>query len=254
MTTPPQNQPLAKLEDIMLGVVCPMANEADTVVEFVNELLDQCNSHNFRAVKVFAVIDRATKDRTLELLLELAQGRTGLQVIWAPENRNVVDAYVRGYREALSAGCDWILEIDAGYSHQPREIPQFFQKMREGYSCVFGSRFCAGGRMMDSPLKRRLVSRGGSLVTNALLATSLTDMTSGFEMFSRPVLSEVLQRGIESKGPFFQTEIKAYCRKFSSAELPITYRSPSGNVNNSSLKDAFQNLWRLFQLKRAGLL
>jgi dolichol-phosphate mannosyltransferase len=252
MTAVTHDQHLLTLENVVLGVVCPMANEAATVVQFVNEVMDHCHSHNFQAVHIFAVVDRVSTDNTLELLTEIAQLRPGLNVVWAPENRNVVDAYVRGYHEALATGCDWILEIDAGYSHQPREIGQFVLKMREGYECVFGSRFCSGGQMIDVPFKRRLISRGGSLVTNTLLGTSLSDMTSGFEMFSKPALTAVLERGIRSQGPFFQTEIKAYCRKFSWSEVPITYRSPSHNINSWSLKDAFQNLWRLFQLTRAG--
>ena len=242
------------IEEISLGIVCPMANESATAVRFMNEVFEVCSAQNLKSVDVFVVLDRVSKDNTLDLLMDLARVQQRLHVIWAPDNRNVVDAYVRGYREALAAGCDWILEIDAGYSHQPQEIPQFLKKMLEGYACVFGSRFCAGGQMTDAPLKRRIISRGGTAVTNKLLGTSLTDMTSGFEMFSNPALPAVLERGIKSKGPFFQTEIKAYCRNFSSAELPITYRSPSANINNSTLRDAFQNLWRLFQLKRAGQL
>jgi len=254
MSTLDNDPQLLSFDNIVLGIVCPMANEATTAVEFVNEVLDQCSPYNFRSVNFYAIVDRATTDNTLDLLLELARQRSALHVVWAPLNRNVVDAYVRGYREALAAGCDWILEIDAGYSHQPSEIPQFFRKMKEGYACVFGSRFCDGGRMIDAPFKRWLVSRGGTLVTNVVLGTRLKDMTGGFELFSRPALSAVIERGIQSAGPFFQTEIKAYCRNLSFAELPITYKSPSGNVNNSSLKDAFQHLWRLFQLRRSGRL
>ena len=108
----------------------------------------------------------------------------------------MVDAYLRGYREALAAECDWILEIDAGFSHQPDDIPQFFDKMDEGYDCVFGSRFCNGGRIYDSSLKRNLISRGGTLLANLLLGTRLKDMTSGFEMFSRPALEGVLDRAL----------------------------------------------------------
>lgn len=254
MNSPTTNVQRIELGDTALGVVCPMANEAATAVQFVNEVLDQCNSHAFRSVGVFAILDKASKDNTLDLLLELAKVRSGVYVVWAPENRNVVDAYVRGYREALSAGCDWILEIDAGYSHLPSQISQFIVKMQEGYECVFGSRFCDGGQMIDTPFKRRVLSQGGTLLTNALLGTPLSDMTSGFEMFTKRTLHAVLDRGIRSRGPFFQTEIKAYCRDFMFVEVPITYRSPSHDMNNQTLKDAFVNLWRLFRLRRTGLL
>lgn len=239
---------------IAFGVVCPMANEAETAVAFVEEILAACEDHGFKSVDFFVVLDKASKDHTRELLQQLAITRPALHVVWAPENKNIVEAYVRGYRETLSAGCDWILEIDAGYSHQPSDLHKFFAKIPEGYSCVFGSRFIEGGAMSESTLQRRVISRGGTILANAMLGTKLTDMTSGYEMFSRSVLENVLARGIQSQGPFFQTEIKAYCREVPAVEVPIHYRTPSHNINNTSLKDAFVNLWRLFRLRIAGRL
>lgn len=254
MKTTAARDQLITTSSIALGVVCPMANEAALAVAFVNEVLGQCELHNFKSVIFFAILDKASEDNTLDVLLELARERHGLHVIWAPENRNVVDAYVRGYRESLAAGCDWILEIDAGYSHQPSDLPKFFAKMQAGYSCVFGSRFCEGGSVEDSSTKRRVISRGGSVLANMLLGTKLKDMTSGFELFSRPVLQGILDEGIHSRGPFFQTEIKAHCRNLAFVEVPIHYRAASHNINNAALKDAFSNLWRLFRLRVSGRL
>jgi len=241
--------------EINLGIVCPMANEERTGVQFVNDVLDQRTSRGFKSVRFFAVLDLVSRDDTRELLDALKRERTEIEVVWAPENTCHVDAYVRGYREALGAGCDWILEIDSGFSHQPADIPQFFEKMLEGYDCVFGSRFCEGGAIMESSLKRQIVSKGGTYLTNVLLGTKLQDMTSGFEMFTRAALEEVLAKGIRSRGAFFQTEIKVYCRNMRVVEVPIHYRFASDTaVNNAVLKDAFRNLWRLYRLKRQGTL
>lgn len=243
-----------QLTEISLGVVCPMANEEDSVVAFVNAVLDQCLPAGFKSVTFFAVLDRVSRDRTRELLNELKAERPQLNVVWSPENRSVVDAYVRGYREAIDAGCDWVLEIDAGFSHQPSDIPQFFDKMTEGYDCVFGSRFSKGGSVKDSSTKREIISRGGTFLANLLLGTKLKDMTSGFEMFTRATLSEILKKGIRSRGPFFQTEIKAYCRNLKITEVPIQYRAASHDINNTAIKDSFSNLWRLFRLRLQGQL
>lgn len=228
-----------------------MANERETAVPFVLEVLRACEPWGFKSVTFFAVLDSVSKDGTLELLRELGQERPGVRVVWAPENRCVVDAYLRGYREALAEGCDWILEIDAGYSHQPADASLFFEKMLEGYDCVFGSRFCDGGRITESSLKRQVISRGGTLLTNLLLGTRLKDMTSGFELFSRGALQHALSRGIHSRGHFFQTEIKAHCHELRIAEVPIHYRAASASVNNNVLKDAFRNLWRLYRARAA---
>jgi len=239
---------------ISLGIACPMANQEASAVSFVNSVLSQCASYSFKSVEFFAILDRASCDRTRELLDELKNERSELQVVWAPNNHCVVDAYVRGYREALSAGCDWILEIDGGFSHQPGDIPQFFQKMIEGYDCVFGSRFCGGGKITDSSRKRKLISRGGTILTDALMGTDLSDMTSGFELFSRDALKYILSKGIYSRAHFFQTEIKIHCRNLRIAEVPIHYRAASPGVNTSVLKDSLYNLWRMYRLRRQGRL
>ena len=144
--------------------------------------------------------------------------------------------------------------IDAGFSHQPAGIPQFLDKMLEGYDCVFGSRFCVGGKMLDNTLRRKIVSHGGSALANLLLGTKRWDMTSGFEMFRHAALREVLDRGIRSRGPFFQTEIKAYCRNMKIVELPIDYRVDGHNINRHTLTDSFSNLLRLFRLRLRGQL
>ena len=245
-------KPMVELSQINLGIVCPMANEEATAVSFVNSVLHQCNSRVFRAISFFAILDHASKDKTRELLIDLAKRQAQLHVVWAAENTCVAGAYVRGYQEALNAGCDWILEIDCGFSHQPADLPQFFDKMLEGHQCVFGSRFCSAGKISNSSLKRYLISRGGTVLTNLLLGTTLKDMTGGFELFSRAALENALRKGIQSRGPFFQTEIKAHCRNLKVIEVPINYCGASHNIDLAVMNDTFSNLWRLFRLRLRG--
>ncbi len=227
-----------------------MANEGERAVDFVNAVLARCQEFKKRTFLV--VLDRANKDNTLDLMRKHAETTPDLTVVWAPENRGPVDAYVRGYRDALALNPDWILEIDAGFSHQPSDIPVLFSKMQEGYDCVFGSRFCPGGSIRESSKKRYWISWGGTFLTNMLLGTKLQDMTSGFQLFTREALQMIVDRSIQSRGPFFQTEMKTYCRNLEVAEAPIHYRAASHNVGSKQIKDAFKNLWRLFGMRLAG--
>ena len=229
-----------------------MANEAETATRFVDSVLTNCGALGRR--KFLAVVDQASKDDTCKVLEAYAATTPELTVVWAPENRGVVDAYVRRYREALQTDADWILEIDAGFSHQPSDIPSLLEKMRQDYDCVFGSRFCPGGAFVDRSFARYWISYGGTLVTNLVLGTKLTDMTSGFQLFTRGALETILGRGIRSRGPFFQTEMKAHCRDLKVVEVPIQYRSPTHAVGSAALGDAFLNLWRLFRARLAGSL
>jgi dolichol-phosphate mannosyltransferase len=242
----------ADIRHAKLGIVCPMANERDTAVELVKAALAQCGG--FKEVVFFAVLDNKCKDGTVDLLREFARSEGRLCVVWAPENRCVVDAYLRGYREAMNAGCDWILEMDAGFSHTPEDMPKFFEKISQGYECIFGSRFCEGAKLSDTPFRRKFISKGGTILTNLLVGTRLKDMTSGFELFSRRAMERVLEKGVRSKAHFFQTEIKTHCRVFRCVEVPIHYSAPSNSVNNKVLKDAFSNLFHLFRLRITGRL
>ena len=239
-------------EDIRLSIVCPMANESSSAVDFVRQVLDECAG--FKWVRFFVVLDRVSKDNTLELLQAFARVDSRLIPVWAPENRCVVDAYMRGYREAIACEADWVLEIDAGFSHRPADIARFLDTMAEGYDCVFGTRFASGGRIEGSSGKRALLSRGGTLITNLLLRTRLSDMTSGFQLFRREVLEKIIEKGIFSRGPFFQTEMKAYCINLRIAEVPIVYSMASHNVAMGSIRESFKQLGRLIGLKRTGSL
>jgi dolichol-phosphate mannosyltransferase len=248
----PMNADSIDLSQLQLGIACPMANENKSACKFVEQVLARCDG--FRAVRFFAVLDRTTKDNTRELLELFAAQEARLRVIWAPENKCVVDAYFRGYQEALAWGADWILEIDAGFSHQPDEIPQFFSMMSKGYDCVFGSRMMKGGSIVTSSPKRHFVSWGGTVLTNLLLGTTLTDMTSGFELFSRDALQMVIEKGIKSRAHFFQTEIKVHCRQLRIVEVPITYKTASARLNTTAIVEAFYHLAKLFTLRCKGVL
>ncbi|MBV9265920.1 MAG: glycosyltransferase [Acidobacteriaceae bacterium] len=239
--------PVRSLSQVHLAIVCPMANEGSEAVRFVAEVLKYCEPVG--KTTFFAILDRATRDNSRELLEAYSSTEPRLRVIWAPENRCVVDAYLRGYQECLASGADWILEIDAGFSHKPSEIPRFFQPMLDGCDCAFGSRFMKGGAIENSSVKRRVVSYGGTLLTNLLIGTKLYDMTSGFEMFTRETLQLVLAKGIHSRAHFFQTEIKIHCRHLKWVEIPITYEMASPGLSSGPVNEAFQQLWRLFKLR-----
>jgi dolichol-phosphate mannosyltransferase len=185
-----------------------MANEAGSAVEFVRQVLEYCG--DFRKVEFFVVLDRVSSDNTLDLMKDYAADDGRLVPVWSPENRSVADAYRRGYRQAIASGANWILEIDAGFSHRPADLPPFFETMAQGFDCIFATRFSKGGKIEGSSFKRELVSRGGTILANLVLRTKLSDMTSGFQLFKRDILQSILDKGVYSRGPFFQTEMKAY--------------------------------------------
>jgi len=220
-----------------LAVISPLANERSNIDEFVHRVLAQLEPQD----RLITIFDNVSTDGSLDRARELAQNEPRLHVVYAPENRSVVDAYFRGYREALATNADWILEMDGGLSHLPEQIPQFIRAMQQGYDFAGGSRFIKGGSF-EGPWSRYLVSRGGTWLTNLLVGTTMHDMTSGFECFTRPTLAKIVEEGVQSRAHFFQTEIRARMHDFRWIELPIHYGCPSKSVGKNSLLDAFKSL------------
>jgi dolichol-phosphate mannosyltransferase len=239
------SNPPESLTHPKLGVAVPLSNEETTISDFLERVLQHLRSDD----RVYCVLDHVSKDETRRIVAEFAAADPRAVLVWAPENRCVRDAYFRGYRAAFDDGCEWILEMDGGFSHLPEEIPLFLAAMSQGYEYVGGSRFMAGGRH-DSPWTRVVVSKGGTILTKIALNTRMSDMTSGFECFSRKAMSHVLEQGVTSKANFFQSEIRYMMHQYRWLEVPITYQNHNYQIGRSSLREALSVLWALRQKGR----
>lgn len=237
------------------ALVIPMANEETDFYPFIVSLEKALN--DLPMGKVYFVVDNVSKDKTLMLCQSLSKTDSRFQSIWAPENKNVVDAYIRGYKEALLSDAEYIIEMDAGLSHDPDSLKNFIQLLTEKYLCVYGSRFIAGGSMGDSPANRRSLSKTGTILANILLGTKLHDMTSGYQGFHRSIVSLFTKYPLKSKAHFYQTEIRYLLRNYKSIEIPIHYKAPSPRVSKkaiiNSLETLFYYFWRRITLRPVSL-
>lgn len=229
------------------GVVVPMANEQENFSEFTNSIIKVLN--DLKCGKVYFIIDKISSDNTLELSKKLSKIDDRFVTVWAPENKNVVDAYLRGYEEALKNKHEIIIEMDAGLSHDPKALPMFLRVLNEGNECAFGSRFINGGSIWDSTWKRTFLSRFGTILSNVLLGTKMYDMTSGFQGFHAHIVAKFLERGLLSKAHFYQTELRYLLRKSRYAEIPIHYRAPSPSVSKKAIYNSFDVLFHYFLLR-----
>lgn len=224
-------------------IVMPVANEESTMGQLLDEILELPYDNLY----IYPVIDSYSKDRTEEIIREREAGNPKVKCIFFHESIGVISCYLEGFRQALADGAEQILEMDGGGSHLPSEIPQFLNKMAEGYECVWGSRFMKGGSMMEQPLYRRILSRGGTFLSNLVLGTNLKDMTSGFEMFQRKILENMNLDKFMSTGHMYQTEMRFYCRNLKTVEVPIHYVGTASSLKSSSVVEALK---LLFQLKK----
>lgn len=221
-------------------IVMPVANEEDTMGQVIEEILALPYDNLF----LYPVIDSFSKDRTEEIIRSYENtGR--VKCIFYKESRGVISCYLEGYRQALKDGAQCVLEMDGGGSHQPCEIPQFIDNLEKGYDCVWGSRFVNGGDISNQPLYRRILSSGGTILSNLVLGTKLKDMTSGFEGFQAHVLNNLNLDKFLSTGHMYQTEMRFYCRKLKTVEVPIHYVGGSSSLKMKAVTEALKILFML---------
>lgn len=223
-------------------IVMPVANEESTMKQVIEEIL----ALPYQDLYLYPVIDTYSKDRTEEIIRSYEPtGR--VKCIFYKESKGVISCYLEGFRQALKDDADRVIEMDGGGSHQPSEIPQFMEKLEEGYDCVWGSRFIRGGGITNHPLYRRILSWGGTFLANLILGTKLKDMTSGFEAFQSRILKNLDLDNFLSNGHMYQTEMRFYCRRYRTVEVPIHYVGGTSSLKKDSVKEALRIL---FQLKK----
>lgn len=224
-------------------MVMPVANEEETIRDILNRILELEID-----LKITPVIDDYSVDDTQKIIQSFEKKYPKqVKLLYAENSTCPVDAYLFGFKNALDEGVEYIIEMDAGNSHRPEKIPDFVDKLEEGYNCVFGTRFLEDGGFKDQPYYRVFLSWFGTKVANVYLGTNLTDMTSGFEAFKAEVLEELDFDMFLSSGHSYQTEMRYYCKDFNTTETPILYTGSESSFSSDSLIEAFTIL---FQLKK----
>lgn len=221
----------------------PVANEEETMQGILDEILELPYDNLY----IYPVIDSFSKDRTEEIIRTAASKNAKVKLIFHEKSNGVISCYLEGFRQALKDGAEFVIEMDGGGSHLPKELPQFIEKLEEGYDCVWGSRFMKNGNVSNLPLYRRILSSGGTILANLVLGTKLADMTSGFEAFRREILESMNLDNFLSTGHMYQTEMRYYCRNFHTIEVPIHYIGGSSSLKFKSVTEALKIL---FQLKK----
>src|SRR5881397_4340190 len=129
------------------------------------------------------------------------------------------------FRRATEDGFDVAVEMDADLSHRPEDLPRLLEGSTRN-DLTIGSRYVPGGGVTNWSRFRRWISRAGNAYARLVLGCPLTDSTSGYRVYRRPLLEALVQDGIHSEGYAFQIELayRAWKRGFSVGEVPITFR------------------------------
>jgi dolichol-phosphate mannosyltransferase len=200
------------------------------------------------------VIDDNSPDGTGELADRLAAELPFVDVLHRERKEGLGPAYIAGFRQALAAGAEFVLEIDCDFSHDPKDVPRLLEAAAEA-DLVLGSRYVPGGGVENWGLVRRAISYGGSLYARVLLGVRVRDLTGGFKCFRREVLESLPLDEVRSRGYAFQIELtyRALRRGFRVREIPIRFTDRVVGGSKMSRAIVLEAIWKvpLLRLGRA---
>lgn len=203
-------------------VIIPTYNEIENIDKIIDAVLDLGPDFSVLIIDdnspdgTAAVVKRKMADQWLDrLFLEERSGKLGLGT-----------AYIHGFKWALERGYKYIMEMDADFSHNPKDVPRLLKACREeGADVAVGSRYIGGVNVVNWPMGRVLMSFYASAYVRIVTGMKLRDTTAGFVCYRRKVLEEIGLDAIQFKGYAFQIEMKyrAFRRKFKVVEVPIVF-------------------------------
>jgi dolichol-phosphate mannosyltransferase len=199
-------------------VIVPTYNERENLPWILERLLDAVpDAHSL-------VVDDGSPDGTGELADKLAAEDPRVHVLHRAGKPGLGGAYVAGFRWALEAGYDVMVEMDADGSHAPEQLPRLLAALDHA-DIVLGSRWVPGGEVVNWPKSREILSRGGNLYTRIALGLDLHDATGGYRAYRRTVLQTIDLSTIASQGYCFQVDLawRAVQAGFRVTEVPITF-------------------------------
>jgi dolichol-phosphate mannosyltransferase len=224
-------------------VVVPTYNEHLNIVKLVESI--------FRVVPELdiLVVDDNSPDGTGDIADKLALSEPRLQVLHRKGKQGLGSAYVAGFKYALEKGYDYVFEMDADFSHNPKNLPLFIEKAG-AFDVVIGSRYVNGISVVNWPLRRLLLSIMANLYVRLILGLPLKDSTSGYKCFRTEVLKSIDLNKIKSDGYSFQIELnyRAHKSGFKLCEIPIIFidrNTGISKMNKHIIKEALLLPWSL---------
>ena len=198
------------------------------------------------------VIDDGSPDGTADAVKALQSGfKDRLHLIRRSGKLGLGTAYITGFKWALERDYDHIFEMDADFSHDPKDIPRLLQACRDGADMAVGSRYCSGVNVVNWPIGRILISYFASVYVRKVLGFKIFDSTAGFVCYTSRVLRTIDLDKVRMKGYGFQIELKytAHCLGFKIAEVPVIFVNRvegSSKMSGSIFGEAF---WGVIGLK-----
>jgi len=236
-----------------LWIVVPTYNEAENVASLSQVILRATEGAPVDRSDLLFVDDNSPDD-TGRVVDALAESDDRIHALHRPLKEGLGPAYIAGFGRALEGGADYVVEMDADFSHDPAAIPSLVERAVAGTDLVVGSRYVEGGEVANWGLGRRIVSRAGCFYARQLLSVDAKDLTGGFKCFRSATLTAIDYASVSSRGYAFQVEMtwRTAGAGLRIAEVPIRFCERRAGQSKMSAAIALEAAWRVPALRLRG--
>ncbi|MBP7117808.1 MAG: polyprenol monophosphomannose synthase [Candidatus Cloacimonetes bacterium] len=230
-------------------LIIPTYNERENISRIISIVLEK------QAELEVLIVDDNSPDGTAQIVKDMMASESRIHILERPGKMGLGSAYVQGFKYALDKGYDFILEMDADFSHNPDDVPRLIAAA-QSKDLVIGSRYCNGVNIVNWPIKRLLISYFASKYVRAITGMPVKDPTGGFKCFRRKVLESINLDKILSDGYAFQIEMnfRAWVKGFRMHEIPIVFTERLNGVSKMSRHIVWEAAWMVWHLQIRKLL
>lgn len=234
------NGPVSRPVAPRVLVVVPTYNERENLPRIVARLRVAVPTAHV------LVADDASPDGTGQVADGLAVDDDHVHVLHRAGKEGLGAAYLDAFRWGLARGYDVLVEMDADGSHPPEQLPDLLERVAAGADVALGSRWVPGGSVVNWPLHREVLSRGGNTYTRLILGIPLRDATGGFRAFRRSALESLRLEDVASQGYCFQVDLawRAVRAGLRVEEVPITFVERESGTSKMHRGIVTEALWR----------
>ena len=222
-------------------VIVPTYDERDNIETIIDRTLAASERHHV------LVVDDGSPDGTGDLVETIAASDERVDVLHRTGKLGLGSAYILGFGWGLERGFELLVEMDADGSHAPESLPGMVQRLGADGALVIGSRWVPGGAVVDWPLSRQLLSRGGNAYARLALGIDVKDATAGFRVYRSDILRRIDLTSIDSKGYCFQVDmtLRVLDGGGTIAEHPITFRERERGQSKMSRGIVAEAMWKV---------
>ena len=225
-------------------VITPTYNESKNILVLIKKIKKIDSDLHI------LVIDDNSPDITSELVQQFANDRNDIFIINRKEKLGLGTAYITGFKWAIKNNYNFVIQMDADLSHDPKELAVMLEKIKN-YDLIIGSRYINGVNVINWPMSRLLLSYFANIYSRLITGVPVFDLTGGFKCYKIETLKKMPFKSIKSEGYSFQIETTFYAwlNKFLIKEIPITFTDRTIGQSKMSKKIIYEAIWVVLKLR-----